>query len=743
MLKTKLGVLLVLCLIELTVLSPANAAKVDVNSFVNPFIGTGGHGHTYPGATVPFGLVQLSPDTGTRGWDWCSGYHDSDKKILGFSHTHLSGTGCGDLGDIMFSPTVGPIDVGIKGNITNCSSAFSAKEESAAPGYYSVKLHRDGGIFAELTATERVGVHRYTFPDADNANIIIDLTHGISDEPIQLELNFVGDRKITGLRRSKGWARNQYVYFAAEFSQPFKAFGASTPESGMQAGSRKTAGERVCGYVTFKTKRSQPLICKVALSTTSISGAEKNLKSEVTGMDFKAVKTAAEAKWRAALSKIAIAEAPREKLETFYTALYHSMLAPNLISDTDGQYRGSDGAIHRDGKFATYSTFSLWDTFRAEHPLLTIVRPDLINAFITSMLHQAGDQKSHTLPIWPLYGCETFCMIGYHSFPVIAEAYRKGFRDWDAQTALKYMLENSLRNDSWAARGYLAADEEEQSVSRTMEFSYDDAAVSQFAKERGDEADYKKFEKRSLNYRNLFDKSTKLARGRFSDGSWRNPFYPTRSTQPNDFTEGNAWQYTFFVPHDVPGLIAELGGKPGLVKKLNELFDQAASPDTEKVSDVSGAIGQYAHGNEPSHHIAYLYSYAGAPDQTIKRVRQIRDTLYTNKRDGICGNEDCGQMSAWYVFSALGFYPVNPIAGEYILGVPAFVRSTIKLENGHNMQIVADPKKRFINKVLLNGRPLHRVYITHKELLQGGTLEFIMSDRPGGNWGINCESAPH
>ena len=724
------------------------AADVDVNSYVNPFIGTGGHGHTYPGATVPFGLVQLSPDTGTSGWDWCSGYNQSDKKIMGFSHTHLSGTGCGDLGDILFAPTVGPVVFGKVGDnksktSPDYASTFSPEKENASPGFYSVRLDRDGGILVELTATERVGVHRYTFPESDKANILIDLNHGIEDIATELDLHIVGDRKLTGLRRSKGWANDQYVYFTAEFSQPFVAYGTALATATLQPGSRRATGDAVRGYVTFKTSKNQPVTAKVGLSTTSIEESEKNLKAEVPGWKFDDVKAEAAKKWRTSLSRVSVPSAPRKDLMTFYTALYHTMLAPNIISNVDGSYRGSDHQIHQEPKFATYSTFSLWDTFRAEHPLLTIVRPDLINAFITSMMHQAGDQKGVTLPIWPLYACETFCMIGYHSFPVIAEAYHKGFRDWDVTKVFDYMLKNSARNDYWAAQGYLAADDEEQSVSRTLEFAYDNAAVAQLAKDTGKDDVAKTFAQRTQFYKNVFDKSTGLARGRLASGAWRTPFNPTYSKQGNDFTEGNAWQYTFFVPQDVPGLVAELGGRVAFIKKLDQLFDQPVSDSKEAVQDVSGAIGQYAHGNEPSHHIAYLYNYVGAVEKTQQRVKQIRDTLYSSNRDGICGNEDCGQMSAWYVFSCLGFYPVNPITGEYILGVPKFSRAVLKLENGKTFEIDADPRKKYINNVLLNGHPLPRVFITHKELTNGGKLEFVMTDKPGGKWGVDCAVAPH
>ncbi|HEY9712595.1 MAG TPA: GH92 family glycosyl hydrolase, partial [Chroococcales cyanobacterium] len=579
---------------------------------VDPFIGTAGHGHTYPGATLPFGLVQLSPDTDIYGWDWCSGYHASDRTMLGFSHTHLSGTGCGDMGDILFAPTVGEVklDPGSKdGSQAGYRSSFAAADEKAVPGYYSVIL-KPSGIKAELTATKRVGFHRYTFPATDNANIIIDLVHGIGvhgveDKPIELELNIVSDHAVTGMRRSRGWARDERVYFAAEFSKPFVSAGTASGGGPLDKNSKQAKGENVKGSLTFKTSQNEQILAKVALSTVSIDGALSNLTAEAPDWDFDGTCSRARAVWERELSRVQVEGPDKNDIETFYTALYHAYLAPNLISDVNGQYRGSDKETHLASGFKCYSTFSLWDTFRAEHPLFTILNPKLVDDIIRSFEVQAQFHKDKTLPIWPLFANETYCMIGYHSFPVIAEAYRKGIRDWNAESLFDYMVQNSKRNDWWANTGYIPADKEEESVSKTLEFAYDDWTLAQFARALGKTAEYERFKKRSLAYRNLFDRETGFMRPRLQDGKFRTPFDPAAiPDKPRDYTEGNAWQYSWFVPHDVAGLISLMGGREAFVKKLDELFDHAPAAQETKDLDVTGLIGMYAQGNEPSHHVA-------------------------------------------------------------------------------------------------------------------------------------------
>lgn len=712
------------------------AEPFDVVNEVNLFIGTGAHGHTFPGATVPFGMVQLSPDTRRETWDGCSGYLYTDTSILGFSHTHLSGTGCGDLGDISFMPTTKAIDKNAEFDFNKFASPYTHKEESASPGYYSVKL---GQIKAELTSSKRVGFHKYTFPKGKDSKIAIDLTQGISDKPLELNLRIVDDRTVVGMRRSQGWAKNQYVYFAAKFSQPFSSYGTAKDNDKPLASSTGAQGKRVSGWLEFDTTNGEPVLAKVALSSVSSESAMKNLEQEIPHWDFEKTRKEATDSWRTALSKIKINTSDDNKRKTFYSSLYHSFCAPTIVSDVDGSYRGSDSLPHKAEGFENYSTFSLWDTFRAEHSLLSIIETERVNDLVKSMLAQAQYHEKHLLPIWTLASNETYCMIGYHSFPVIAEAYAKGIRNWDADATFKFMLANAKANDPWAERGYIAADKEEESVSKTLEFAYDDWCLAEFAKALGHNEEAAKFQKRGQAFKNVFDFQSGFMRGRLANGSWRTPFDPKAVVGGGplrDFTEANAWQYTFFIPQDVPAMIDLYGGDKKFIKKLDEMF---TTPLTGELgfNDVSGLIGQYAQGNEPSHHVAYLYSYAGAPEKTAERVKAIRDSMYTNAPEGLCGNEDCGQMSAWYVFSALGFYPVNPVSCNYVIGTPQFSKSAIKLPNGKTFNVVApglSEKAIYVQKASLNGKPLNQVFVSHKDIMNGGTLELTMSDKPG-SWG--------
>lgn len=727
-----------------------SAAGPDPAGHVDPFIGTGGHGHTFPGAALPFGMVQLSPDTYTSGWDWCSGYHWSDNSIMGFSHTHLSGTGCGDLGDILLMPTSGEVKLAPGSREqpeAGYRSRFSHDDEQASPGYYAVTLATPG-VRAELTATPRVGVHRYTWQPGRRANVVIDLVHGIHDQAVDLALEIVGDRTVTGMRRSRGWAADQVVHFVAEFSRPFASFGTATGDARPEAGRRSAAGRHVKGWVSFAEGDDRPVVVKVALSTTGVDGARKNLAAEAPGWDFEAVRAAARAAWNEALGRVEVGGAPAPELEVFHTALYHTLLAPTLISDVDGRFRGSDGEVHQAGAADVYSTFSLWDTFRAAHPLYTILEPGRVSRMIQSFQLQARFSKDGTLPIWPLYANETRCMIGYHSFPVIAEAHAKGIRDWDVEGVFQQMLENTRRNDWWADKGYMPADKEGEAVAKTLEFAYDDWALAQLAKALGKEAEHAKFLGRAAAYRNLWDKESGFMRGRLDDGSWRTPFRPTavnKPGQPHDFTEGNAWQYMWSVQHDVKGLAELCGGREAFIAKLDGLFEHPPVAAEDQVPDVSGLIGQYAHGNEPSHHVAYLYACAGAPWKTQQRVRQIRDTLYTDQPDGLCGNEDCGQMSAWYVFSALGFYPVNPVQATYVIGLPAFRKAALRLPGGKRLVVSApglSAERRWVAGVRVNGREHPKVYLTHDELVAGGEVEFVMAAEPDSAWGTREGDLP-
>ena len=723
-----------------------NSAIASPVDEVNPFIGTAEHGHTYPGATVPFGMVQLSPDTGVTGWDWCSGYHYTDKSIIGFSHTHLSGTGCSDLGDVLVVPTAGAIKLepGTKEDPeAGYRQTFQHSNEKAAPGFYSVKFDKSG-ITAELTATKHVGVHRYQFkPDSENANIIVDLQHTIGAKTTAGEVKFENDHTISGLHRTSGWAKDKYIYFVAEFSRPFTKHGINVDGANLSSDASNGSGKFVKTWMTFDKSKGADVVVKVALSTVSVDGAKRNLAQEASDWNFDKFRIQASKEWDNSLNKIAIEGGSKIERETFYTALYHTLEAPTVISDVDGQYRGSDQQIYTSAGREVYSTFSLWDTFRAEHPLLTILFPDKVSDMVNSFILQADHHPNKTLPIWPLYANETYCMIGYHSFPVIVDAYLKGLRGYDSDVIYKLMLENSKINDSWADRGYMSADKEKESVSRTLEYAYDDWTLSQLAKEKGDSENAAKFLKRSMAYKNLYDSESGFMRGKFADGSWRTPFKPNEVAQSSDFCEGDSWQYSFFVPHDVQGLINAMGGREKFVKKVDALFETPSVISQNQSHDVSGLIGEYAQGNEPSHHAAYLYSYAGVPSKTQDRVRQIRSTLYNNTPAGLCGNEDCGQMSAWYVMSALGFYPVNPADGNYVFGSPLFSDAKIKLSNGKIFEIAtsgASPKS-YISRVSLNGTDLSRVFLTHAQLQNGGRLNIEMTPTSS-KWGTAMRDVP-
>jgi predicted alpha-1,2-mannosidase len=699
---------------------------------------------------VPFGMVQLSPDTGTDGWQWCSGYNYDDKSIIGFSHTHLSGTGCSDLGDFLFMPTTGAVNLSpgtAEKPLSGYRQNFSHSDEITKAGYYSVVL-QPAGIKAELTATERVGVHRYSFIPGTRANIIIDLAHGIGNVPLNAELTISGDHTVQCFRRTRGWASDRSIFCVAEFSKPFESFGTSEQEGKPTEGNRHALGQHVKGWVTFKNDSNEPIVVRVGLSTTGYEGALRNLRAEVKSFNFDAVRNEAKERWNEALNKVRVSpqHESNKDLETFYTALYHCLIAPTLISDVDGKYRASNHEVYTAEGFQNYSTFSLWDTFRAEHPLLTLIQRDRVSDMIKAFQAQADAHPNKTLPIWPLYSNETYCMIGYHSFPVIAEAYAKGIRNWDANALFSLMVHNTAINDYWAQRRYMASDCDVESVSKTLEFGYDDWTLAQFARQLGKNAEYEKFRQRSLGYKTLFDKSHELVHGKLANGEWHNPFNPSDLENKSlDYTEGDAWQYTFFVPHDIQGLIAQMGGRDKFVKQLDRLFTEPHVITDTSDHDITGMIGQYAHGNEPSHHIAYLYCYAGMPSKTQDRVEQIRDGLYSNTSNGLCGNEDCGQMSAWYVFSALGFYPVNPAQATYVFGKPLFHECKIITPSGSTMTIKADAlssKNRYISKVLLNGRELQRVYLTHKELCDGGTLKFLMAPAPDPTWGTSDNAAP-
>lgn len=642
----------------------------DLAHFVNPFIGTGGHGHTFPGATIPFGMVQLSPDTRVDGsWDGCSGYHYSDGTIYGFSHTHLNGTGCSDYGDIMLMPTIGEVSLDKK----EYSATFKHTNETASAGYYSVLLNNN--IKAELTATPRVGFHKYTFNKAGQANIILDLNH--RDKLLMGEVKVIDSKTIEVFRRSEAWARDQYIYARIEFSQPVKI---TKVNNNAFAPAKVTdtffAGSLLAISFSKDVKKGEQLLVKVALSPTGYEGAAKNMQAELPGWDFGRTVNNAQVLWNKELGKIEITEKNKDKNTIFYTALYHTMMQPNVAMDVDGQYRGRDNQLHHAEWFTYYSVFSLWDTFRAAHPLYTLIDKKRTADFINTFLAQY--EQGGRLPVWELASNETDCMIGYHSVSVMADAMAKGIKGFDYEKAFQAAKHSAMLNhlglDAYKRNGFISINDEHESVSKTLEYAYDDWCIAQMANITGHKDDYQYFMKRSQNWKNLFDPATKHMRPK-RNGGWEAPFDPREIN--NNFTEGNSWQYSFFVPQDIPGMIEAYGGRKAFEAKLDEMFSSPSVTTGREQVDVTGLIGQYAHGNEPSHHMAYLYNYVNKPEKTQKWVRYILDNFYKNTPDGLIGNEDCGQMSAWYVLSSLGIYKVTPGQEAWSSTKPYFEKAII------------------------------------------------------------------
>ncbi len=695
--------------------------------FVDPFIGTGGHGHTYPGAVLPFGMVQLSPDNGTQGWDWCSGYHYSDSVIVGFSHTHLSGTGIGDLLDISMMPSVGKAF-----DTLLTPSKFSHADEKAAPGYYSVKL-KDFGIQTELTVSKHTGWQRHTFPASKNAMLRIDLGWGINwDKATETYINRIDDSTIVGYRFSNGWARGQKVFFAMRSPKIARAaihlLADKLPQNGPIA-----KGVNVVAGVQFETAENEQVVFKTGISFANIEGALEALSQEA-GYDFDYVAKQARDTWETELGKVSI-EAEDSVKTIFYSALYHSFLAPSLYSDADGNYKGADSTVkHTDADI--YTIQSLWDTFRGANPLFTLFQPNRVGDIINSYL--AFYDQHGLLPVWDLHFWETNTMTGYHAVPIIADAILKNLGGFDYEKAFTAMKASAMQNiratDHYRRLGYVPQDKHGWSVTITLEYAFDDWCIAQAAKKLGKQADYETFSKRAENYRNLFDPKTGFFRAKNSNGKWVEPFDPMRSEhgEQGNYIEGTAWQHTFFVPHAVNEYAGLLGGKGYLIAKLDSLFTNTKPMTGENISnDISGLIGQYAHGNEPSHHIAYMYAALGAPDKGARRIRQIMTTLYAARPDGLSGNEDCGQMSAWYVWSALGFYPMNPASGEYILGSPLIRRAKITLDNGKLLEILVNeqkPEHAVIQSAKWNGILIEHNKITHEELKNGGKLEITMTN---------------
>ncbi len=720
------------------------SAQTNYTRYVDPFIGTGGHGHTFPGAALPHGMVQLSPDNRTEGWDWCSGYNYSDSTIMGFSHTHLSGTGIGDYGDILFMPTTGKV-MTVPGSRTDpdsgYSSRFSHKSEIAKPGYYSVYL-KDYKIKAELTATEHAGFQRYTFPETSEANIIIDLNHGIQDKTTGSEIKIINNKIIEGYRRSTGWAKDECVYFYAEFSKPFKDFGIAVNDT-LQDNKSFAEGNDIQAYVRYNTVKDEKILIKVGISFVSITGAEKNVKAEVPGWNFDEIEKNANDKWNKALSVISVESKSNSNKTIFYTALYHSLITPNIFSDVDGRYIGMDRKIHKAKDYNMYTVFSLWDTFRAEQPLFTIIEKKQDLDMVRSLIEKY--KESGLLPVWELASNETGTMIGYHSIPVITDAYFKGIRNFNVEEAYKAMKKSAMLDDNglkyYKEMGYIPADLESESVSKTLEYSYDDWCIAKMAKALGKKNDYKYFIDRAKFYENVFDPSTLLMRAK-KNGKWVEPFDPYSVS--GNYTEANAWQYSFFVPQDIDGLIKLMGGDAKFNMMLDSLFDTKPKLTGREQADITGMIGQYAQGNEPSHHMAYLYNYSGEPWKTQQIVHQIVTKLYTDKPNGLCGNDDCGQMSAWYVLSAMGFYPVCPGDNEYIIGTPLFDKVIINTGGKKKFIIAANNLSNnnyFIKSTEFNGKSYPYSYFTNSDLENGGELSFNMASKPG-EWGRSLKSRP-
>lgn len=750
--------------------APLHAATTTYDA-VDPFIGTGGEGHTFPGAAAPFGMVQLSPDTDTRCrirdcYGHAAGYRYDDSTIQGFSLTHFSGAGHSDLGDVLIAPVSGdavPLEPGDPKQAGNgYRSAFRHAAEQAQPGYYAVTLDTPG-VRAEMTAGVRVGVQRYAFPATKAAHLVLDLRSSLYDYPGKVlwsSIRLRRDGTVTGCRQTRGWAPDRQLCFALRFSAPltdhaFVNTEADIPYKGFQGPGRgsdavaERLGRAIVARFDFG-RLSGPLEVKAAISSVDEAGAIANLASEPGGFD--AIRAATRTAWQQALGAVTL-EADPAMRATVATALYHAMLAPSVAGDADGRYRGPDNQVHRAEGYTFHSTFSLWDTFRAEHPLLTLLAPPARNtAFVRSLLDSAKDSPFGILPVWQFQGRETWCMIGYHAVPVIADAILKGVPGIDAGAALDAMVASATYGpygglDWYQKLGWDPIDKDPEAASKTVEYAYDDWTIAQLARKLGRADVAARFETRAGNWRNGFDAKTGFVRARLSTGAFRTPFDPTAINYGSDYTEGNAWQYSWFVPQDQAGLIKALGGDAATVKKLDAMFDYDNSRlDYSHAEDIAGLIGQYIHGNEPSHHVAYLYDYAGQPWRTQERLKQIVDSQYKPTPDGLAGNDDLGQMSAWLVFTALGFYPVTPGSGEYVIGRPFVRRAVLALPNGKRFTVSADglsETNRYVGRVTLNGRPLARSYLRHDEITAGGTLAFTMQAVPNTRWATADAARPY
>lgn len=738
---TLLVIILTSCQEALKTDTSVAVAAQPLTEYVNTFIGTGGHGHTYPGATMPYGMMQLSPDTRLDGWDGCSGYHYTDDVIYGFSHTHLSGTGVSDYGDVLLMPTNKAIaNNGADGN-EGYSSKFSHDNEKASPGYYEVHLD-DTNIDVRLTVTERAGIHEYKFPSADNQFVMLDLNH--RDKLLDHDLYFKSETEIVGKRFSSAWATNQMLFFYIKTSHPITNWDAiyDSPPT--------------VEYLKFNNPNNEPITIKIGISPVDEAGAQLNLETEIGDKDFETIRKAANDTWEKQLNKIVIEDDNHDNKVNFYSALYHTMIAPNLYQDVDGRYRGMDLKIHETNDFDYYTVFSMWDTYRAAHPLYTIIEQKRTNDFINTLT--AKYDEGGILPIWDLSGNYTGCMIGYHGVPIIADAYMKGIRDYDVDKAFEAMIHSSVQDklglESYKKYGYIPVEIESESVSKTLEYAYDDWTIAQMAKELGKKEQHAEYLKRAQHYKNVYNPVTGFFQGRFRN-TWFAPFKPEEVNF--NYTEANAWQYSLYAPQDVSGHIQLMGGNDAYEKHLDNMFAAQMETSGRHQADITGLIGQYAHGNEPSHHMAYLYNYVGKPQKTQEKIHEILTTLYHNDPDGVSGNEDCGQMSAWYVLSSLGFYPVTPGSNEYIIGTPLFDKATINLENGEQFTFIKNGDGKYIDGIDYSSSAFAKAeskidsnsssnsisssFLTHEMITKSGTLIYNMSDQPT-DWATAKEDRP-
>jgi len=708
----------------------------DLTQFVDPRIGTGGHGHVFYGANVPYGFIQLGPTSIPQSWDWVSGYHVSDSTVIGFPHTHLSGTGIGDLHDINVMPVVGEVTYS-RGDASSYKTGLwsysNRSKEVVTPGYYRTHLSRYN-VDVELTATKRVGFHKYTFLGNESPAIVFDMVNGgCWDKTTEAVIRVVNDSTVSGYRYSKGWADDQRVFFRAEFSRKFDNVEFIVNDSVKEGDMAK--GAQLFARVNFAAGNQEPVYMKVALSPTSEEGAQLNMQTELSGWDFEKTIADAKAAWNKELNKVKVYITDEASKKIFYTSLYHTLFAPSEFCDVNGDYYGADKQMHKDEGFVNYTTFSLWDTYRAAQPLMTILHPEKMSDIINTMLHI--HQQQGKLPVWHLMGCETNCMVGNPGVPVVADAILKDIKGFDTELAFKALKESSMLPERGMEHrieyGFIPADKMTEAIAYDMEYAIADWAVAQAAQKLGKQEDYEYFLKRSKSYKNYFDASTGFMRGKMLDGSWRTPFSPYASShREDDYCEGNAWQYTWLVPHDVEGLVECFGSKEAFVNKLDSLFLANGDMGEASSPDISGLIGQYAHGNEPSHHTVYLYTLVGQPWKTADRIKEILHTMYTDQPDGLSGNEDVGQMSAWYILSSFGFYQVEPAGGKFVFGYPNFDKVEIAVPAG-KFVIERENKgqqNNYIQGIVFNGTEYKKPWIEYADIMKGGELKFLMGDEP-------------